>query len=273
MKPLVTLALLLAAAPLRAGEAPLPAADAPSPLRWEIGGSYAMAHDELFRRGVSKAVDCGGLDLTAVYALGERHALNLRLGYSDGETHLDGTRTETWYLATLKPLPLPPIEIIPIRPIRPILPVEPWFPDLDPEFGDTPREWESEQVLVPWREKFELRSLVLMPGYRYTRPLTETLSAYAGVNMGLALLRVKCHNFHPYEGRTSRHADEFGLACSAELGLRYRLDERCELFAAYQFFTSTATPRLDGGGAPWLHGSEVARPSYSAIRAGVSLSF
>ncbi len=277
MRTSLVISLSLAALRLSGGEL-LAEAPADPPLRWEIGGSYALAHDDLFRGGVSKDVDCSGIDLTAVYRLDEHHSLNLRFGLAQGDECLRGSRHETWYFVQLKPIPMPPITIFPQPPITigPIRPVRPWPPVIKPDFPPSDWEGKTEDVDIAWRERMDIRHVLLMPGYRYTHQLTDALSAYAGVNVGLANTRVKVHYDDGAEGQQSRHDSDFGFAYSAELGLRYQLNERCELFAAYEFMGMNSAPRFNPGPEfePALpHGERARKQRYSALRAGVSLSF
>ncbi len=114
------------------------------------------------------------------------------------------------------------------------------------------------------RNETDVHTFYLMPGYRYTHPLTEKLAAYAGVNAGLVNVSVKDH-WRDGDGSAAAHDSEFGLGCSAEIGLSYDIAENWELFAAYQFSGSTATPAPDQ--------RDTRKQLYSGIRAGVSYKF
>lgn len=73
----------------------------------------------------------------------------------------------------------------------------------------------------------------IMPGIRYTSPITDKLAWYAGANVGVA-------NVEYSVGDLS--VDETGFAYSAEIGLRYNLTERFYVFGAVQGNGNFAEP-------------------------------
>lgn len=73
----------------------------------------------------------------------------------------------------------------------------------------------------------------IMPGVRYTAPITEELSWFAGANIGAANVE--------YE-QLDVSEDEWGFAYSAELGLRYDLTENLYVFGAVQGNGNLAEP-------------------------------
>lgn len=104
--------------------------------------------------------------------------------------------------------------------------------------------------------KLHAHTWTLMPGYRYTCPLDDTWSVYAGANIGVAASAWKLHD-HGWHA----HASDWGFAYSAELGVRYALCPNSELFLGYIFSGNTAKPT--GCEAQVNHG----------IRAGVGMKF
>ncbi len=114
------------------------------------------------------------------------------------------------------------------------------------------------------QRKTKLHTFYLMPGYRYTHAFNECWSAYIGANAGAANLSVKDH-FRGNDFRYSQHNSEYGFAYSGEVGVRYRLCEASELFLAYEFFGSTANPRV---GLSSTH-----RQTYNVVRTGMSFKF
>lgn len=219
---------LVCAAPVLAGTPQVvttaPVAPVVSPWSVEIGAGYNFAARDLYRHdeGSSQEVDTYGVDLTACYALNEKHSLNLTFGYTYGDK-------------------------------------------ADPEV----RSWDTHA-----RSKATVHTFTLMPGYRYTHALTDKVSAYAGVNVGIANLSLKDH-FHDDEGCIPSHDAAWGVAYAAECGLRYALSPRTEVFAAYRFSGNTCRPVLSGGNYADTEVEEdkIHRQFYNGVRTGVSIKF
>ena len=114
-----------------------------------------------------------------------------------------------------------------------------------------------------FRQETDVHTFTLMPGYRYTHAITDKVSAFAGANVGIANESVK-DNLRGYIGRHSDHDSAWGLGYSAEVGLRYAICPKSEIFAAYQFSGNTAHPFGKG---------ETHRQFYDGVRAGVSIKF
>ncbi len=209
--PGIALAVLVSAA--SAGQAtiyvpaPAPApCPEPCPYTMEVGFKYGFANADIFR-GPSDNINTYGGDLTLVYNINENHSLNLRGGYT---------------------------------------------------FGDT--------VHRPFnlRHETDLHTFYLMPGYRYTHIINEKWSAYIGANVGAANLSVK-DNLRGPDVHLTAHNSEYGFGYSGEVGLRYRICETRELFLAYEFFGSTANPRVGN--------IATERQTYNVIRTGMSFKF
>ena len=119
-------------------------------------------------------------------------------------------------------------------------------------------------------ETDEISMFTLMPGYRYTGNLAERLSAYAGVNVGIANVSVEASAHGAINGThlsLSGDESEVGVAYSVELGLKYACTPNCDMFVGYQFFGSTATPSQD------VYGVSVHQKNYHGVRAGVNIKF
>ncbi len=118
------------------------------------------------------------------------------------------------------------------------------------------------------REETDVHTFYLMPGLRYTAPLNDKWSVYGGANVGIANECVKnkvafsLDNFYD-----KNHDSDWGVAFSVEAGVRYKVSDSTELFAAYEFYGSTAAPKLYDGHTD-THGQ-----TYHGLRAGVSISF
>lgn len=135
-------------------------------------------------------------------------------------------------------------------------------------FGYTFGDEVNKDVYGWWRQETDVHTFYLMPGLRYTAPIDDTWSWYAGVNVGMANECVKEKVSVPIDNYAEKtHDSDWGFAVSGELGVRYKMCENTEFFAAYEFFGSTATPKLYDG---WVdtHGQ-----TYHGVRAGVSIKF
>lgn len=85
--------------------------------------------------------------------------------------------------------------------------------------------------------------LMLMPGYRYTHSVAPRTSVYGGFNVGVIFTDVNKHHHYIING--GGEESEWGLAASAELGVRYDIDTNWDVFAAYQLSGDTARPTID----------------------------
>lgn len=116
----------------------------------------------------------------------------------------------------------------------------------------------------------QVESFSIMPGYRYTKPLTDTVNLFAGVNVGVSRLRID-EKLTAYDhGSISDNDSDWGFAYSAELGVSKKLCETVSVFAAYQFSGNTAKP------CPWGNetlGENIHQQTYHGIRAGVNVAF
>lgn len=131
-------------------------------------------------------------------------------------------------------------------------------------FGD-----EVDSEARSWGERLEtdVHTFSLMPGYRYTHALTDKVSAFCGVNVGVANMSVKDHARWMDGDVQSWHDSAWGFGYSAEAGLRYALCPNTEIFAAYQFSGNTARLSQDK-----FEGKNH-RQFYNGIRTGVSIKF
>ncbi len=112
--------------------------------------------------------------------------------------------------------------------------------------------------------KINLHTFYLMPGYRYTHAFNDKWSAYLGANAGAANLSVK-DNIRGNDYQSKAHNSGYGFAYSGEIGLRYRLCESSDIFLAYEFFGSTASPNV--------RATKTKKQTYNAVRTGVSFRF
>ncbi len=127
------------------------------------------------------------------------------------------------------------------------------------------------------RARARVNNFYLMPGYRYTMPVTETVSLFAGANIGLANSSIKAKdewNYSTYgvddAGIEHFHGSDWGFAYSAEVGVRYAISSTVDVFAAYQFFGSTARPKIGIGDGE--HVSSRHQISHG-VRVGVGCKF
>jgi len=91
-------------------------------------------------------------------------------------------------------------------------------------------------------EHTHLNTLYLMPGYRYTWDMTQSLDFFAGINLGVANQSIKGRVIVASE-RLSSHKSEWGFQYSAEIGATYDFSECLYGIAALQFQGSTCNPK------------------------------
>lgn len=117
-----------------------------------------------------------------------------------------------------------------------------------------------------------VNNFYLMPGYRYTHAIGDYWSFFIGGNVGVINQSVKVRLGGGYiDGLVGKgHDSEYGFAYSGEAGLRYKLSKHFDVFAAYQFFGSTA--EVGGTGHRDLSTSMKSQ-LYHCVRAGVSFDF
>ena len=128
---------------------------------------------------------------------------------------------------------------------------------------------EKRQVNSYEKEKLDLTSFYIMPGYRYTDSITDSVSWYAGVNAGISNLKADYEYYYaeyndPIDD-IDLSGDDWGFAASAELGVQYHISDCVYLFGAYQYWMSTARPSDEGVKAK--------KQSYHSVTAGVGINF
>ena len=203
-------------------------------------------------------LDTAGVDLTLVKKLSEHHSVNLRFGYSTGD--LDVTLSQqdiagmnfsgSGLIGTLAQKLLP-------------------------------------QMLAGFKGHARLHNFSLMPGYRYTCQVTPQVAFYAGANVVInSSLKGDVSISKTFEGHNMQynangHDSQFGFAYSAEVGARYAVTKRLELFAAYEFFGSTTHPELKTNQGTSISGIPIEgsiglttrKQIYHGVRAGLSYAF
>ena len=115
----------------------------------------------------------------------------------------------------------------------------------------------------------EVESFYIMPGYRYTGSITDSVSWYIGANAGISNMNVKS-DFSAVamgdptgEGKLS--ASKWGFAASAEIGLQYHICDSVYLYGAYQYWMGTARPSDKG--------VKSKAQDYHSVTAGVGINF
>lgn len=114
------------------------------------------------------------------------------------------------------------------------------------------------------RVKTYLRTVSIMPGYRFTQPVSEKTSVFCGVNAGLVNQHVHVKENYA-EDAFSNDDSAWGWGATAEAGVRYQLCPCSEIFAAYQLSGNTVHNDV---GALQTH-----RQIHNGVRAGVSIKF
>lgn len=125
------------------------------------------------------------------------------------------------------------------------------------------------------RSKYSLRTISLLPGYRFTQPIAEKTSLFCGVSAGLVSQDVHERQYVNYgalaEGSNTTAASAWGIGAEAEAGVRYQICPDMDIFAAYQIAGNTAhciTGNSGLGGANKTHCQ-----IHHGVRAGVGIKF
>ena len=120
------------------------------------------------------------------------------------------------------------------------------------KFAEDYEDWGEEGGVNYW-DKVRIHTFSLMPGYRYTAPITDKLSWFVGANVGIANASYKLSFYadETYMGETASdkenyHKSAWGFAYSAEVGLRYNFCSSVYGFMAYQYCGNTASPKIEG---------------------------
>lgn len=122
-------------------------------------------------------------------------------------------------------------------------------------FGD-----EAQRLSWGGTQEVDVHSFYLMPGYRYTHALTEKTALYGAVNAGIGNTSVK-FKYDDANVIAKAHDSDWGFIATVELGVRYQLTEKAEIFAAYEYTANYASP--DG----------CDEQTYNGVRVGVGYSF
>ena len=85
----------------------------------------------------------------------------------------------------------------------------------------------------PLNGKIEVQNIYIMPGYRLTTSLNDSLSLFTGVNLGLAQTKEKLEISDSFGG-VSKNESEWGFAWSAEIGLAQKVSNTGSLTLALQ---------------------------------------
>ena len=120
--------------------------------------------------------------------------------------------------------------------------------------------------------RYKVNNWSLMPGYRYTYALDDQWSLFAGVNVGVTNMKWRITGDFPAVEKSG-----WGFGYSAELGVRYAINTNWDVFAAYQFSGSTASPKytetFDGQYGPESVSTKAKAQNYHGVRIGVGYTF
>lgn len=127
-----------------------------------------------------------------------------------------------------------------------------------------------------FREKHTLRTISVMPGYRYTTAVSEKTSLFCGVNVGVVNQDVHETGAATFNlvgsgittTKTDTFADAWGIGATAEAGVRYQICPCTEIFAAYQLSGNTAKCKEYAEGGIRTH-----RQIHNGVRAGFTFKF
>ena len=164
----------------------------------EVNAAYNFALRDLSEGNaevLTYSVDTYAVDLTALYAINQHHAVNIRFGYTTGDDE------HTVY------------------------------------YG-------YEDYVFPVNVKAELKNIYIMPGYRLTTPLTDSLNFFGGVNVGVAQTKGKLEA-SAYGKTLSEKKDKWGFAWSAEVGAAQKVSGTGSLTLALQMQGLYGRPTFD----------------------------
>ena len=93
--------------------------------------------------------------------------------------------------------------------------------------------YEVRDYVFPVNVKAELENIYIMPGYRLTTPLTDSLNFFGGANVGVAQTKGKLEA-SAYEKTLSESKDKWGFAWSTEVGLAQEVTSTSSVTLALQ---------------------------------------
>lgn len=108
---------------------------------------------------------------------------------------------------------------------------------------------------------FELNNFALMPGYRYVRPVSEKLTAFAGANIGLGISMLDYPGMDGDDYALSSGDDMGNIVYSVEVGAAYAVTPNINIIGAVM---------LQGGTSPF-DGAEYSYASEEQAAIGVRL--
>lgn len=120
------------------------------------------------------------------------------------------------------------------------------------------------------RDKASLRTISLMPGYRFTQPIAEKTSLFCGVSAGLVSQDV--HMKTMGMGNNTEAASAWGIGAEAEAGVRYQICPDMDIFAAYQISGNNAHCIIRDG-MQERGGYKTHCQIHHGVRAGVGIKF
>ncbi len=164
----------------------------------EVNAAYNFALRDLSEGSEevpAYSVDTYGVDLTALYAINEHHAVNIRFGYTAGD-------------------------------------------------DEHAVYYEVRDYVFPVNVKAEMENIYIMPGYRLTTPLTDSLNFFGGVNVGLAQTKGKLEA-SAFGKTLSEKKDKWGFAWSAEVGVTQEVTGTGSVTLALQMQGLYGRPTFD----------------------------
>ena len=102
----------------------------------------------------------------------------------------------------------------------------------------------GDYFVVPANVKAELENIYIMPGYRLTMPLTDSLDLFGGANVGVAQTKGKLEA-SAYGKTLSESKDKWGFAWSAEVGLAQEVTSTSSVTVALQMQGLYGRPTFD----------------------------
>ena len=125
-------------------------------------------------------------------------------------------------------------------------------------------------------DKWEVQNIYIMPGYRYTTKLTDSLSLFAGANIGLAQTKVTSKYSSSWEGVSEGEKDDkskWGFAWSAEIGLQQKITETGHITLGVQLMQLLGRPDFGGDDGEGYESDKTESQLNLGVRLGYSCQF
>lgn len=129
----------------------------------------------------------------------------------------------------------------------------------------------------PFTDSFDRTSFTVMAGYRFTHPLTRSVSLQLGAKCGLDVQELdikygKGWSAYPYKYRGTKSDTSVGMAYAGYANLLFHVAKNADLVLGYQFSGSTAKPSPSSDDPQWPR-HNISTLRWHEVHAGVIFHF